>query len=242
MNREVRKSNVELQPDTFPNNDGDMIFGAGLDDSMDEEEQEGDEDMYPPFPNSGQHNFTTEFHFDDDLDIDNLAPGPFDNSQASFGQFLSSNDGQDNMSPQNLFEQNGPPSPRPSDVANLTSHPNHPPKSTDLMDLFVTDESGEDQNIKCNTTSEKYLEEGEPGDYAMFELLRILDSHRCPRSLTSEIINWCKYASYQGCSDLASLPKDRNRFVKKIEKAMGKKGVRIPAYKVTWVQLEATEE
>ena len=237
MDREVRQADVNLRPDTFSDNDSNM-FGAGLGDSFDEEEEEGDEDMYPLSPNSGQHNFTAHFRFDDNLDVDKLAPRPPRHSPTAFGALSP-----DNMSLENLFDEHGSPTYTTSaDAANQTTQPNQPPKSTDMMDLFVTDENGDHQNIKCNATSDSYLQEGEPGDYAMFELIRILDSHRCPRNLTTEIINWCKYASNQGCTDPASLPKDRRRFVKKIEKSMQQKGVVIPSYKVNWVQLEATEE
>jgi hypothetical protein len=212
-----------LQPDASPDNNSDM-FGVGFGDSFDEEEQEGDEDMYPLSRNLGEHNFATHFNFADHIDPDKLAPGNSSNSLAECGSLSSHNAWPDNAS------VDSPPTTNP------------PPKSTDMMDLFVTEENGEEQNIKCNATSDSYLEEGDPDDYAMFELIRILDSHRCPRILTTEIINWCKYASNQGCTDPASLPKDRRRFVKKMEKSMSKKGVDIPSYKVNWVQLEATEE
>jgi hypothetical protein len=194
MDREVRQANVDIQPDTLTGYDSNASgsCGFGLGDSFDEEEQEGDEDMYPLSPIFGEHNFTT--NFDDHLDVDQLDQGQSNNSPASWGSLASKS---------------------PSEDYNPNSQPIHPPRSTDIMDLFVTDENGEDQNIKCHASSDSYLEEGGPGDYAMFELIRILDSHRCPRIMTGEIINWCKYASHQGCTDPASLPKDRSRFVKK---------------------------
>jgi hypothetical protein len=85
MQREVRLANVDLQPDAFPDNNSDM-FGVGFGDSFDEEEQEGDEDMYPLSRNLGEHNFATHFNFADHIDPDKLAPGNSSNSPAECGR------------------------------------------------------------------------------------------------------------------------------------------------------------
>ena len=117
-----------------------------------------------------------------------------------------------------------------------------PPSATTLMDLYEIDDDGNASNIKCQMASEGYLKNGRPEDYSMFELIQILDSHRCPRKMVGEIINWCHNSQLQGVDDFGNLPRQRSTFTKKIENSMKKVGVTTPSPSVQWVQLESTPE
>jgi hypothetical protein len=117
-----------------------------------------------------------------------------------------------------------------------------PPSAATLMDLFEVDESGETSTMKCQLATEGYLKIGQPEDYSMFELIRVLDSHRCPRKMVGEIINWCRLSQLEGVTNMGALPKERATFTKKIEKSMINAGVQTTRPSVQWVQLESTPE
>ena len=124
----------------------------------------------------------------------------------------------------------------------LPAASDRPPSATTLMNLYQTDENGLPTTMQCQMATEGYLKIGCPEDYSMFELIRVLDSHRCPRKMVGEIIQWCHQSELDGVRSLGNLPRQRDTFTKKIEKSMRNVGVLTPSPTVQWVQLESTPE
>ena len=220
---------MEIEPPDSP------IFAP--DDDMSDSLDEGSD--FDPLPVRCRQERTVDLTFHPDVDRNTLAP---DNDSTDDEDEARSGDDQmfDYVSLVNhIGEQDlDPPcaSAFPSGVAV------RPPSAATLMDLYHTPDNGNPPTMNCNPASEGYLKNGKPEDYSMFELIRILDSHRCPRKMVGEIVQWCHQSQIDGVHDMGTLPRERATFTKKIEKSLIEAGVQTPPPSVKWVQLESTPE